>query len=76
MTKPADAPRLKGWMVASEVASALGISRQTVNQLIHAGEFQTLTLFGGSDAKPQFMVKATEVEKMRESRSFPRSHSG
>lgn len=73
MTKPADAPRLKGWMVASEVASALGISRQTVNQLIHAGEFDSLTLFGGSEAKPQFMVKESEVEKMKQNRSFPRS---
>lgn len=73
MTKPADAPRLKGWMVASEVASELGISRQTVNQLIHAGEFDSLTVFGGSSTKPQFMVKTAEVEKMKKNRAFPRS---
>lgn len=68
--KPADAPRLTMWMNASEVAHEFGVSRQTVNQMIHAGEFKSLHLSGVPGQKPQFMVKRSEVEKMMKSRVF------
>lgn len=71
--KPENAPRLKGWMTASEVSKELGISRQTTNQMIHNGEFKSLHLTGPEDAtKPQYMVRTSEVEKMKETRVFPR----
>lgn len=71
--KPENAPRLTEWMNATEVAAMLGISRQTANQMIHAGEFKTLHLSGLEGQKPSYMIKRKEVEKMVESRDFPRS---
>lgn len=71
--KPANAPRLAQWMNASEIAEALGISRQTVNQMIRGGDFKSLHLSGLEGRKGQYMVKRSEVEKMKGSREFPRS---
>lgn len=71
--KPDNAPRLTQWMNASEIAEALGISRQTVNQMIHDGEFKSLHLSGIEGRKGQYFAKRTEVEKMKEQRKFPRS---
>lgn len=70
--KPDNAPRLETWMFPTEIAQELGISRQTVNQMIHAGEFKSLHLAGGSEKKPQFAVRRSEVEKIAETRVFPR----
>lgn len=68
--KPEDAPRLLQWMNATEVAAEFGVSRQTVNQMIHNGEFKSLHRSGLPDQKPQFYVKRSEVEKMLSSRTF------
>lgn len=73
--KPEQAPRLKDWMNASEVAKEFGISRQTVNGMIHNGEFKTLHISGPTDQKGQYYVKRSEVEKMKKTRVFPRSKS-
>lgn len=70
--KPDSAPRLVDWMNASEVAEELGISRTTVNQMVHAGEFKTLHISGVVGQKPQFMIKRKEVETLKETREFPR----
>lgn len=71
--KPEDAPRLDEWMNATEIAIALGISRQTVSQMIHSGDFKTLHRSGSSKTKPNYMAKTSEVQALKESRSFPRS---
>lgn len=73
--KPSEAPRLTGWTTASEIAEELGISRQTVNQMFWNGEFKTLHRVGGDEKKPMFVVKTSEFEKVKQTRTFPRSKS-
>lgn len=72
MTRPEDAPRLQEWLTATEVSDVLGVSRQTVNQMIKNGEFSTLHLIG-LESKPQYLVHADEVHHFRQGRAFPRS---
>lgn len=73
--KPSEAPRLEGWTTASEIAEELGISRQTVNQMFHNDEFKTLHRVGSDTKKPMFVVSTKEYEKVKETRTFPRSKS-
>lgn len=75
MTKPEEAPRLDAWMTATEISDLLGISRQTTNQMIKAGEFRTLHKIG-TQTKPQYLVARQEVEEMHKTRVFPRSKGG
>jgi hypothetical protein len=72
MVTVAEAPRLAGWATATEVATALGVSRQTVNLMIKEGEFETLHVIG-ADSKPQYVVRRDEVTRITASRVFPRS---
>lgn len=74
MTKPDEAPRLKEWASASEISEILGVSRQTVNKMIHNGEFKTLHVSGAvSASKPLFMVKRKELDDIKETRVFTRA---
>jgi excisionase family DNA binding protein len=74
MTKPDEAPRLKEWASASEISEILGVSRQTVNKMIHAGEFETLHVSGATSAsKPLFLVSRKEVDHIKENRVFTRA---
>lgn len=74
MSTPDEAPSIPGWTPATEVAEELGVSRQTVNEMFKAGEFKTLHRLGkNKERKPIFAVKTSELEKIKESRSFPRS---
>ena len=69
MTKPDEAPRLQDWASASEISEILGVSRQTVNKMIHAGEFKTLHISGATAAsKPLFLVSRKEVEQIKSRR--------
>ena len=70
---PMQAPRLKGWMTATEIAIELGVSRQTVNQMLWDGEFKTLHRVGPDSARPMYVVKTSEFEKIKATRNFPRS---
>lgn len=72
MVKPDDAPRLTEWATPTEAAEHFGVSRQTVNQMIKAGEFTTLHKIGPEN-RPQYLVRRDEVETMRETRDFPRA---
>lgn len=71
--KPSEAPHLSGWTTASEIAEDLGISRQTVNQMFWNGEFETLHRVGSDTRKPIFVVATEEYERVKETRTFPRS---
>lgn len=74
MTKPDEAPRLKEWASASEISEILGVSRQTVNKMIHAGEFETLHVSGAKSAsKPLFVVSRKEVDHIKANRVFTRA---
>lgn len=72
---PSEAPRLPGWVTASEVAEELGISRQTVNQMFWAGEFESLHRVGADTRKPMFVVATEEYERIKATRTFPRSRN-
>lgn len=74
MVQPADAPRLAGWVTPTEAAEALGVSRQTVNQMIQGGEFETLHVIG-PDTRPQYVVRRDEVERIKATRRFPRART-
>lgn len=72
MVKPEDAPRLAEWLTASEVADSFGVSRQTVNQMIQTGEFDTLHVIGPA-TRPQYIVRRAEVQNLKSERHFPRA---
>lgn len=74
MVKPEDAPRLEEWMTATEAAAAFGVSRTTVNEMITAGEFETLHVFGPA-SRPQYIVRRAEVENLQSVRTFPRART-
>lgn len=59
-------------MTPTEAAEAFGVSRETVSQMIKAGEFESLHLIGGR-VRPQYLVSEEEVGRLRETRRFPRS---
>ncbi len=71
--KPAHAPRLTE-RVTTEAAAIFGISRQSVNDMIQAGEFASLHLLG-PETRPQYVVRHDEVERIQATRSFPRAKS-
>ncbi|WP_425475631.1 helix-turn-helix domain-containing protein [Nocardioides tweenelious] len=71
MTKPDEAPRLAEWLTATEVADLFGVSRQTVNQMIASGEFQSLHVIGPR-SRPQYLVRRSEAEILKNQREFPR----
>jgi len=60
------APILKEWMTGSEVADALGISRQHVNRMFNRGEFTTLHRLGD---RPILVVQTTEVQQKASART-------
>jgi hypothetical protein len=73
--KPADAPRLTEWLTPTEAAAIFGISRQSVNDMIKTGEFETLHLIGSGN-RPQYVIRRDEVERIKASRRFPRAGTG
>jgi predicted site-specific integrase-resolvase len=73
VTTPENAPRLLEWMNASEVAETLGVSRQSVHEMIRAGEFKTLHVSGLPSQRPAYYVKRVEVEQIKSTRVFPRA---
>jgi hypothetical protein len=70
--KPEDAPRLTEWVTPTEAAAIFDVSRETVNQMVKAGEFATLHLIG-SQTRPQYVIRRDEIERIRASRRFPRA---
>jgi excisionase family DNA binding protein len=72
VVKPADAPRLTEWLTPTEAAAIFGISRQSVNEMIQAGEFESLHLVGPA-RRPQYVISRTEVERIKATRRFPRA---
>lgn len=68
---PRDAPRLSEWLTASDVADALGVSRQTVNTMINGGEFETLHTVGLA-VRPLYLVRREEVLAIARTRNFRR----
>lgn len=60
-TTPETAVPLKGWLTTTDAAIRLGISRQMVNRMVHAGQFATLQTIGD---KPLFIVSVKEIEMM------------
>ena len=72
--KPEEAPRLSEWVTTTEVAAIFGVSRETVNQMVKAGEFATLHLIG-PQTRPQYVIRRDEVEDIKTSRVFPRART-
>ena len=60
-TTPETAAPLKGWLTTTDAALRLGISRQMVNRMVHAGQFATLQTIGD---KPLFIVQVKEIDQM------------
>lgn len=59
-------------MTPTEAADLLGVSRQTVNQLIQTGKFKSLHVIGPG-SRPQYVLSRGEVEVMGKERVFRRS---
>ena len=55
-------PALDEWKTASQVATALGLSRQQVNKMIQAGKFKTAHVLG----EQIYVVKRDEVHEMQD----------
>jgi hypothetical protein len=55
-------PALDEWKTASQVAAALGLSRQQVNKMIQGGKFKTAHVLGDQI----YVVKREEVQKMQD----------
>lgn len=64
---PETAPRLETWVTVTQAAEILGLSRQTVNHMVHDGVFESLHLFG-SPTRPQHVLDRYEVEELATSR--------
>lgn len=67
MTTPEEAPDLTEWITCTQAADILGITRQSVNRMVNAGEFKTLHRLG---ERPIFVLKKGEVDKMSTTRTF------
>jgi excisionase family DNA binding protein len=74
VVKPTDAPRLTEWLTPTEAAAIFGISRQSVNDMIKNGEFETLHLIGPG-SRPQYVIRRDEVERLKATRRFPRART-
>lgn len=72
MVRPDEAPRLSDWATPTEAAEHFGVSRQTVNQMIKAGEFTTLHKIG-PESRPQYVIRRSEVQEIQATRTFPRA---
>lgn len=60
------APTLAEWMTGTQVADALGVSRQHVNRMFNRGEFKTLHKLGD---RPVLVVSTPEVLEKVENRA-------
>jgi hypothetical protein len=58
-------PHLDGWLLATEAASRLGISRQSLNRWITDGYMKGARKLGGGD-RPIYVVPLEEVNSMIE----------
>lgn len=61
---PADFPRLEGWLTATEVASAMGMSRQQINKMINSGFFSTVHTLGSL-----YLIHDIEVQEILRKRA-------
>jgi predicted DNA-binding protein (UPF0251 family) len=64
---PEEAPALAGWVTCTQAAEMLGITRQSVNKAVNAGEFKTLHRLG---ERPIFVIKTNEVSDLVNSGRF------
>lgn len=60
-------PKNKKLVTTEEIAEMLGISRQGVHKMLHAGRFQTVEYVGST--RPTYLVEIAEVKKMAKARS-------
>lgn len=68
----ADVPLLPDWILVTEAADMLGLSKQAVHGLIRTDKFESLHRLGQNADKPIYILKRKEVETMVTERS--RSH--
>lgn len=60
----AQVPHLDGWLLATEAAAELGVSRQSVNRWIAEGRFEGARRLSGGD-RPIYVVPVSEVDRMK-----------
>ncbi len=63
-------PPLTDWMTASQIATAIGKSRQTVNRLISTGEFLSTRTLGDGE-RPGYVVSPVEVRGYAHKKGLP-----
>jgi hypothetical protein len=57
-----NAKPLEGWLIAEQAAQILGLTKQSVHNLIRNGEFQNVRYVG---FKPTYLLEETEVRKLK-----------
>lgn len=66
MDEKIDAPKLKGWMIATEAATYLGVSKTTVQKMMRTGKFKTMWSVGN---KPIYLLLTSEVDALKTQRA-------
>jgi excisionase family DNA binding protein len=61
------APKLEGWMIATEAAEYLGVSKTTVQKMMKAGKFKTMWSVGN---KPIYLLLTSEVDALKQQRDL------
>lgn len=59
-------PKNETLITTEEVATMLGITRQGVHKMLHAGKFKTVTYVGTT--RPVYLVRLSEVQKIEQER--------
>lgn len=60
----ADVPILSKWVLVTEAADMLGLSKQAVHGLIRKDEFKTLHRVGENENKPIYVIDIDEVKAL------------
>lgn len=65
----ADVPLLPTWILVTEAAEILGVSKQAVHGMIRQGEFETLHKIKQSDGNYIYVIDRNEVEERANERA-------
>lgn len=60
---PENAPRLAGYISMPQLATALGVSRQSVHKRMMSGEFESIRTVGD---RPSYIISEEEAEELIE----------
>ncbi len=60
----ANIPLLSGWVLVSEAAEMLGLSKQAVHGKLRNNEFSSAHRIGDNVTKPIYVIDRTEIEAL------------